>query len=93
MRYVQIACGNHRLDGIERTQFCAECVIPLHSVIEPLQTILRVRRVAGHKVKVFKFQRDHPAFVIERLHTYAVGDGKRFAPCEHGCSGIPLFFR
>ena len=47
MRNIQISADNDGLFRVEALQLGAESVLPPHTVVEALQPVLRVRRIAG----------------------------------------------
>ena len=60
-------------------------------MVDALEGVLRIRSVAGDKIKLLIFERDHPPLVVEVVNAHAVGDGKRFVLCKDGRAGIALF--
>ena len=58
---------------------------------DALEGVLRIRSVAGDKIKLLIFERDHPPLVVEVVNAHAVSDGKGCVLCEDGCAGIALF--
>ena len=93
MGHIQIAAGDDRLDRVQRTKAFAEGIVPRHAMVDALQAILRVRRIASDKIKIRIFQRDHPALVVKLLHADAVGHGEGLSLREDRRAGIALLLR
>ena len=90
MGHIQIAAGDDRLDRVQRTKAFAESIVPRHTMVDALQAILRVRRIASDKIKIRIFQRDHPALVVEFVDADAVGHGEGLSLREDRRAGIAL---
>ena len=63
-RHIQIAADHDRLMRIQLLQMLAEHILPHHAVIKAQQSILRVRRVHSHQIKIVKLQRNHASLGI-----------------------------
>lgn len=88
---VQIAADDNRLYCVQRAEMLAERILPSHAVVDALQAVLRVGRVAGEKVKFRVFQRDDAPLMIEFLDSEPIGDVQRRALGENRRAGIAFF--
>ena len=86
-----IAAGDDGLARVQLLELLAERVIPAEPVVDALEGVLRIRSVAGDKIKLLIFERDHPPLVVEVVNAHAVGDGKGCVLCKDGRAGIALF--
>ena len=64
MSHIQVAAENNRLFLFKLQHIFSEFILPRHTVFKPFKPILRVRSVAGYKIKFFKFKRYDSALVI-----------------------------
>ena len=93
MRNVQVPAGNDWLFRVQLQKLFAECVVPGKPVVDALEPFLRVRGVAGDKIKLLVFQRDHPTLMVQLVNADAVGDGQRGMLRKNSGAGIALFLR
>ena len=91
MRDIQITADNHRLFLVELMQIGSECILPRHPVVNPLQTVLRVRRIAGDQEKRRIFQRDDASLMVKRFYSDTVGNILRRVLCKYCRAGIAFF--
>ena len=89
--HVQVTAEDDRLFRVQLQQVGPERIFPGHAVVQPLQAVLTVGRVAVDQIEAGIFQRQHPALVVVLLPADAGGHGQRgrFAPA--GRAGVALF--
>lgn len=75
---IQITARDHGLFRIQRAEIVAEGIVPRHPVVDALEPVLRIRRVAGDEEELLKFQRDEPSLGVKLRNTDAVADAARF---------------
>ena len=92
MRHVQVAAEHHGLSSIEVEDVAAEGVVPRHAIVQASQFILRVGRVDGDEIKVFKFEGDNTSFVVVLLLSKAVGHAQRTDAGEDTSARIAFLF-
>ena len=90
MGHVQIAAQQHGLDLIELLQIRPEVVLPLHAVVQSLQAVLGVGRVAAHQIERAHVAGDDPALVVVLVDADAVGHALHGHAAEHRRAGIAL---
>ena len=88
---VQVAAEDHGSLRVKRAKIGAQRVLPRHTVVDALQAVLRIRRVAGQNVTIRVFQRDETSLMIQFGHAAAIAHGERLMPREDRCAGIALF--
>ena len=52
MSHIQVATDNHRFLGIKTLEIMTESILPLHTVLQPFESILRVGSIAGHQIEI-----------------------------------------
>ena len=87
---VHVAADHDRLVPVERADELAERIVPLHPVFQPAQTVLRVRRVDAHKIKLRVFGCDDTALQIVLRQTEVILHVERLGLCEEGSAGVAL---
>ena len=88
--HIQVTAEDDRLFRVQPQQIGPERVLPLHPVVQPLQPVLTVGRVAVDEIKFRVFQRQDPPLVVVLLDADAHCHGQRrlFAPAR--CAGVAL---
>ena len=88
---VQIPADDDGLFGIQLLQVGAQVVLPLHTVVDARQLVLRVGDIEVDKVKIGVFQRDGASLVVVQilLQPVAHRQGGRFCPDRR--AGVTLF--
>ena len=87
----QITAEDHGLFTVERCQIIADGGLPLQPVVQPLQTVLRVGRIAGENEAVGIFQCDEPSLMVQRFNADPVADGQRRVLRVDCRAGVALF--
>ena len=90
MRHVEVAAHHHGLLGGEAAQKLAERRLPVHAVVEPRKTVLRVGGVDVHKIKFLVFQRHHAPFGVVALYAQLVDYAQRLVAAEYRRARITL---
>ena len=88
---VQVAAEDHGSLRVKRAEIGAQRVLPRHTVVDALQAVLRIRRVAGQNITIRVFQRDETSLMIQFGHADAIAHGERLMPREDRRAGIALF--
>lgn len=74
MRDVEVAADDDGLGSFEFGEVFAERVVPVHSIIQALESALRVWRVHVHEEEFLKFCCYESAFVVVFFPAHAVHD-------------------
>ena len=77
----------------ESCQICPEVILPLHPVLQSLQTVLCVRGIDAYKEEILHLQCYDTAFVVMFVDTQPVCYRYRVVLSEHRSSGIALLVR
>ena len=92
MRHVEVTTYDDRLFGVESLYICEEVILPPHSIFKSLETVLGIRHIYAHKIKVRHLKCDYPSLVIVLFYSDAVCDIHGLVPCEDSRSRIPFLF-
>ena len=88
--HVQVAAEDDGLLGIEALEIGLEIILPRHAVVEALETVLRVGRVAAHQEEVVHLKRDHTPLMVVHINTDAIGHIQRFLSGENSGATVAL---
>ena len=88
MGHIQVAAKDDGLLGIEALEIGQEIVLPRHAIVETLQAILRIGRIAAHQEKAVHLEGDDAPLMVVRIDADAIGDIERLVFCEDGCARI-----
>ena len=77
MGYVQIAAVDHRLAPVQGHEVLPQVILPLHAVVQPLQPVLGIGRVAADQVKGLVLQGDEPSLMVVLVQIHAIGHSDR----------------
>ena len=88
MGHIEVTAVDDGLLPVEALQVVAHGVFPGHPVIEALQPVLGIGRVAAYEEEVLHLERDDAAFVVVLVDADAVGHVDGLLTGEDGCSGI-----
>ena len=91
MSHVHIAADNHWFATAQIVDVSAEIIIPLNTVVEAAQFVLRVWRVNGNEEEIAHFQRDYAPFMVVLVDAKPVGYAQRLVLGED-CSARIAFF-
>ena len=92
MRHIQVATIDDGLLLVQSREIAAQVVFPLHAIVQALEPILRVGRVAAHQEEVVHLQGDESALGVVLLNAHAIGDAQRLMASEDGSTAIALLF-
>jgi len=88
VRHVQVAAEDDRLLRVKLLEIFAEVILPRHSVVQTLQAVLRVGRIAAHQEEVSHLQRDDTPLVVVRVYADAIAHVQRLMTGEDGRARI-----
>ena len=88
MRHVQVTAIYDGFLSVQLHEVGTQVRFPLHAVVEALQPVLRVRRIAAHEIEVLHFQSDEAPLVVVLLYAHAVGYGQWRVACEDGRAAV-----
>ena len=88
MGHVQVAAENDRFLAIESLQIAAEIILPCHPIVQSLQTILRIGRVAAHQEEIVHLKRYHAPFMVVFILANAVGHAEWIVLGKDGRAAI-----
>ena len=91
MGHVEVAAYDDGFLGLQLLEELQKVVLPLHAVVEPPQTVLRVGGIAGDEIEVVEFECDDAPLVVVDVDAHAVGDAQGVDAGEDGCSGVSFF--
>lgn len=91
MSYVHVAAHYYGLHLVEAHEIFAEVIFPFHSVVKPLQSVLRVWRIYGYHVEIFHLESYYASFVVVLLYSESVAYAERLMFSEYGCAGVAFF--
>ena len=80
--------GDSQRPADEVAHELAERIVPLHPVFQPAQTVLRVRRVDAHKIKLRVLGRDDAALQIVLRQAEIILHVERLGLREEGSTGV-----
>ncbi len=88
VRYIEISAEDDGFSSGQIADIGFECGVPLLSIGQASQFILRIGGVAAHEVEPFEFHGGYASFliVLGEPHACRYGDGLRFGKEEH--SGV-----
>ena len=92
MSHIEVAAEDDGLLGVEALKVGTEGILPRHAVVEALQTVLRVGRIAADQKEIGHLEGDNAPFVIVLVDTDAIGHAERLVTGEDGCARIALLF-
>ena len=91
MRYVQVGGVNDGLFPVESQEVPPQIILPLHPVVDALEFVLGVGRVAAHEEKGRVFGGDQSSFVAVQVPAEIIAHLQRFPPGENGGAGVAFF--
>ena len=86
--HVQVAAQDDGFLLIEAEEILTERIFPRHAIVEALQTVLRVGRIAAHQEEVLHLERHHPTLMIVVVDADAIGHIEGFVLGKDGCAGV-----
>ena len=86
--HVEVAAEDDGFLTVEVHEVGTEVVVPRHAVVEALEAVLRVGRVAVDEEEPGHFKCDDAPFVVVVVDAHAVGDRQGLVPGEDGGAGI-----
>ena len=93
MRDIHIAAHDDRLILVQTAQIVAEGVLPPHTVIQPLEAVLRIRRVDRDQIKFAVVRRDDAALMVVLVDAETERHRLRLGLCEERHARVTLFLR
>ena len=93
VRHIHIPANHHRLGLFELLQISAEIILPAHTVIQPLEFVLRVGDIGVHQEEIPEFQSNRTPFVVVLVYAYSRSYRKRMPACVDCGSGIAVLVR
>ena len=90
--YIQVATEDDGFLLVESLQISAEVVFPPHAIVESLQPVLRVGRIAAHKEERLHFERNDAPLMVVLVDAQPVADAERLVLRENRRARIAFLF-
>ena len=93
MRHIQVAAEDDRFFRIQSDHIIPQGILKTAAVLNSLQAVLRIRRIAADQEEILKFQCDHAAFVVMLLFRQTIRDRKRRDLRKNSRSAVAFLLR
>lgn len=90
VRHVEVAADDYGLGGIERADIIGKGLLPLHTVVQPRQSFLRIGRVYVYEVMGVEIGGDDTSFTVVLGGAYAHRNGLGLTTCQYCRAAVAL---